>query len=879
LPTFLYPWLAVAGAVAAAVPVIVHLLNRRKFRVVHWAAMDFLREALTRSRKMMELRDLLLLLLRVACLLFFGLAMARPIWNRNSQVAFDPNQPVHAVVLVDNSLSMSYQRQPAGILLDDAKAKAKDFMEGLPAGSVISVLPTCGADSGLNFEAYARREDALDALDAIRPVDCAAHADQVIARALKASHRPTGLAGKRIYLVTDQQVANWSAEGEKENLKQLPCPMQIEQVTPDQIENVWVQDVQLRDGMANRQSPAVFIATIGYDGSQPRKGIPVVLKVDGKQIASQPIDLQPGQLREVVFPEYDFAKAPVERSGPAAVSAPAARSGFATVEVSIGGDPAAFDRLPGDNVRVLVVPVVDSLPVVFVDALGKHEDSKRKIFGDTFWLRRWLAPQSGVPGQDRPLVQVRQLSMDELDRKALADARLVVIAGVAKPSPEAVAILKDYVEQGGNILLAAGGGFDPAVWSQVAWQNGLGILPAPLSPACVGYAREDRRWATSKAPPLSIKFDSLAVHYFRPEGVSDDFLREALGPPTYFHKVVVAQCDAAAAQIAVKAAADYFAAKRDKLASIDAQLASLETAAGNSQQKIADLRQERDKIQPAWLTWKPAGTLYSGSARGDANLLPVKDLADAARPQVLARYNNDLPMLVRRRWGQGQVLFLTTSLSRDWTTLHELPQSAWLMDRISRCILSETLTAWNASSEKGLVLPIAAGDRGNRFTLVDPGGKAQSLSVDALGGDLYGIGLNDLTQRGIYRVKAQRGDTAAGSSQDAASPESGPLLWEIPVAVNGPAAESELVPVAKSGAEGKSFVDVSAQAYSVSPQTQEGIGLWKWLSDLLPDGLRHVAEMIAAIAVWKWLMGLMLALLLAELLLAARSASRGEARA
>src|SRR5271157_4880295 len=108
--------------------------------------MDFLREALSRSRRMMELRDLLLLLLRVACLLVFGLALARPQWGRFSQAAVDPNQPVHAVVLVDNSLSMSYQTQPSGILLDDAKAKAKEWIEGLPSGSVVSVLPACGSE-------------------------------------------------------------------------------------------------------------------------------------------------------------------------------------------------------------------------------------------------------------------------------------------------------------------------------------------------------------------------------------------------------------------------------------------------------------------------------------------------------------------------------------------------------------------------------------------------------------------------------------------------------------------------------------------------------------------------------------------------------------
>ena len=299
--------------------------------------MDFLREALTRSRRMMELRDLLLLLLRVACLLAFGMALARPYWNRFSQAAVDPNQPVHAVVLVDNSLSMSYQK-PDGILLDDAKAKAKELIEGLPSGSVISVLPTCGPASGVNYEAYARREDALEALAAIQPVDCAARSGQVIDRALEACRRTTSMAGRRIFLVTDQQVANWSADAEREHLKQLPCPMQVVQVAADQIENVWVDDVQLREGVANAQCPAVFIATIGYQGGEPRKGIPVVLKVDGKQVASQTIDLQPGQIREVIFPEYEFPR-----------SSGSDQARYATVEVSIAKEKIPFDRLPDDN--------------------------------------------------------------------------------------------------------------------------------------------------------------------------------------------------------------------------------------------------------------------------------------------------------------------------------------------------------------------------------------------------------------------------------------------------------------------------------------------------------------------------------------------------
>ena len=69
---------AVAGLVCAAGPIVIHLLNRRRYRRVHWAAMDFLREALQRNRRMIELRDIALLALRCLAVFLFGLALARP---------------------------------------------------------------------------------------------------------------------------------------------------------------------------------------------------------------------------------------------------------------------------------------------------------------------------------------------------------------------------------------------------------------------------------------------------------------------------------------------------------------------------------------------------------------------------------------------------------------------------------------------------------------------------------------------------------------------------------------------------------------------------------------------------------------------------------
>ena len=82
LPSFLMTPFLWAGLACATGPIIIHLLNRRRYRVVQWAAMDFLREALQRNRRILQVRDLLLLLLRTLAVLLIargpGATVSRP---------------------------------------------------------------------------------------------------------------------------------------------------------------------------------------------------------------------------------------------------------------------------------------------------------------------------------------------------------------------------------------------------------------------------------------------------------------------------------------------------------------------------------------------------------------------------------------------------------------------------------------------------------------------------------------------------------------------------------------------------------------------------------------------------------------------------------
>lgn len=76
--TFVTAWLAVAGVTAAALPIIIHLLMRRRQEPVRWAAMRLLEQVLRQQRRRRKLEHLIVLALRCLVLALVGAAVAEP---------------------------------------------------------------------------------------------------------------------------------------------------------------------------------------------------------------------------------------------------------------------------------------------------------------------------------------------------------------------------------------------------------------------------------------------------------------------------------------------------------------------------------------------------------------------------------------------------------------------------------------------------------------------------------------------------------------------------------------------------------------------------------------------------------------------------------
>jgi len=800
---FVAPWFFVAGALCALGPVIIHLLNRRRFRVVEWAAMDFLREALQRNRKIMQLRDILLMALRTLAVLLLGAALARTACNVTGE-KFDASKPLHAVVMIDNSLSMGFQSLD-GSMLDLAKKRAGEYIEKLPPGSRTTIVPVGGARNRPSLEPYRTKEEALSALRRIELVDRTVSVQQAANLAKQAVEAEPELA-KRLLLFSDQQRGNWTGMLDAQQIARLP-EMQLVEVVPESAENIWIADFQLQDGLADIGTPATLVATVQGASLAAAQDVQVSLEIEGATAATKIVQLDAGDSsREVRF-EYRFDGVRPEPGLPE----------FVPVKVSLPPD-----RLPADDHRALVVPVVSALPVVFADQYGSQGESVvNNRLGETRSLRKLLAP-GGADAAAR-LISIRHVTLDQLTRDMLSDARLVVVAGVDDPTGS-VDLLREYIEQGGQLLIAAGGEFEADAWNQTAWRSGLGILPLPLDAAPIGALPRE----TDTLTPFFLDFESLRHHhYFHLAGVSESNLRDLYAEPFVFKAVRANDDTEPQTELRENESKRREALQKllDERAELVAQqngtaAADLEAAAAGLDKQIADM-------QPDWLRWKSEASAEESDSAGEA----IK----RTLPRVLARLDNRAPLIVEREIDRGRVVMLTTGLSADWSTLPRT-NTFLIMDRIARDMIESTLPRRNYPAVDQIVLPVDAAHSSMVAELIRPGaaaGEREILDIGFIGSNQRGVVIENAVQRGVYQVALvpqQENGSAEEETSSTAAPAA-PVSFEISVA--GDPAESELVSLDRReleslAAEGPLFWVSPGEEISLAGQQVRGQDWWRY---------------------------------------------------
>ena len=168
LGALIVPAMAYAGVAAAALPILIHLLNRRRFRRIRWAATDFLLEAQRRNRRRIRVEELILLALRCLAMALIGMTLAR--WfvqPRSLMAALGSSVRTDHFIVVDDSFSMTTRRQTGEV----AAAGTADALADTPDGTTNTIFENART-AAFDIVRHIRRvapEDSVTVLLSSRP--------------------------------------------------------------------------------------------------------------------------------------------------------------------------------------------------------------------------------------------------------------------------------------------------------------------------------------------------------------------------------------------------------------------------------------------------------------------------------------------------------------------------------------------------------------------------------------------------------------------------------------------------------------------------------------------------------------------------------------
>lgn len=605
------------GALLFGVPLIIHLLNRRRYQIKSWAAMSFLLRAYKRTRRRLRLEHFLLLLVRCLIIALLAAAMARPFVPSDSLFSGLSERSRNVVAVLDASYSMGYRDGPGETAFDRAIGGVKSIARALDSGRGDTCsLIVLGREAEFVVPLSGLPEDVLVKVENPEATPLLRESSQGeahiagFASLLAGEVAEQARGGTEVFVFTDMQArffgettetASADAPGGTAALLasaiEKDVSIRFVDVTGDPDDedstrpNVAVTDMVALDRNITTGSLAAFSATITNFGDDDLRGLNGSFLLDGKVAENRTVDVR-ARGRATVELSRSFRD-----------------PGFHTISFRLDSD-----NLPVDDERFLSFEVRESIDVLLVDGAWDFDPFERPTGAIGMMLNPLTILESGDGGFSTPDSEATDedsvrtaggtvFNPTTIDFKLLNAGRedpgrydCVFLADVEGLSDSAADLLFDYVSSGGRVVFFMGERVDLHAWNLRLFDNpDRRLLPAKLERMEGSRADQGR---TSFYKLTARSFDHPVLRVF-----DDPRLKVLLEVPV-FRFVVIAPVDA-----------------------------SESSADGN----------------------------------------------DTDRPRVVARFDdalgNSFPAIVEQRIGRGRVMLFTTSADASWSMIAESPKT------------------------------------------------------------------------------------------------------------------------------------------------------------------------------------------------------------
>ncbi|MFP6763100.1 MAG: BatA domain-containing protein [Planctomycetaceae bacterium] len=496
----LNPWM-LAGLAGIGLPLLVHLLSRKKYDVMPWGAMQFLELGRSAKRRV-QLEEILLMLLRMGLLALLAIALARP-WLSGSLVApFAARPPSDIVVVLDSSYSTDW-RGKAQTPHAAAVNWIDRFLDDLPAGGTVALLDARDQVAA-PVPVLTRNVNLIrQALQDLPAPSGSSHLNEAIIKGMQLLNTGSNLS-RQVIVVTDSQSLAWAETGNrfwlqiKELRQQASIPADIWVVGMQRQQkrrsNFSVDQIELSRELTVVDFPLQFRTTVRNSGAQAGSNRRVFLEVDGQRLADRSVTVR------------------IESNGQATAEFEHRFRTPGSHRISIGLEA---DSLPADDRSDAAVVIADALPALLIDGRPNPDPARSEMFFAAFAL--------SPSGNRTPWVQARTVVLSELRDTHLASAQVAILGNAARLSAEQLEMLQGFVDRGNGLGITLGDAVDTDWYNTALFDDGNGLLPGLLvSHQTAATAKQNAK----DVQPVTILGESLRLPWVSgfQAGADDGFL-------------------------------------------------------------------------------------------------------------------------------------------------------------------------------------------------------------------------------------------------------------------------------------------------------------------------------------------------------------------
>ncbi len=442
-PLFLY------GLGALSLPILIHLLFKKRRKRIRFSTLRFLKLVTRENARRMRVKQLLLLLLRLAVVALIVFAFARPFLRSEALAGLGPGAK-EVVFLIDRSYSMRALSEAGGTKFERGFSYIVEMLDELKAGDRAAVV---AFDDGPEL-VHEMTDDfgaVRGALARVAPGARTTNFAAALAFAQKVFDWDSARQ-KVVFLVSDLQVSGLGELGEVQLRRGVV--LEVPDLTRS-LGNAAVGRLDAAGDFLLSESALVISAPVRDYSTKARSGT-AQLVVGGEAAGERRVELKGAGTATVEFEHT--------------LETPGVYGASLALELE--------DALELDDRAYAAFDVRRGLRVLCVNGTP----SQIPYFRETHYVETALNPYRFGKEPGATMFDPRVIRSDELASQRLAGYDAVVLANVDYVAAEAVAALEQYVRDGGGLMIFTGDRVSLIQYNRDLYKDGAGLLPAALDP-------------------------------------------------------------------------------------------------------------------------------------------------------------------------------------------------------------------------------------------------------------------------------------------------------------------------------------------------------------------------------------------------------------